>query len=178
MMLKEMRRAKQMLKKEEIIAVLLRNTSGVLALVDEDGYPYAVPLSYVYVAGKLYFHCANSGHKIDALRFCDKASFCVIDRDDVIPAAFATKYISVIAFGKAHVMDDEEEKRVAIGLIADKYGNGDPDLKAREIEKSWNALCIVEFDIEHLTGKAASAVIKDREAFFPQRGKACSCVSQ
>jgi hypothetical protein len=58
-------------------AVLERGTSGVLALAGDDGYPYAVPLSYVYCGGKLFFHSAVQGHKLDAIARCDKASFCV-----------------------------------------------------------------------------------------------------
>ena len=44
-----------------------------------DDYPYAVPISYVCHEGKLYFHSALAGHKVDAIRKCDKASFCVIE---------------------------------------------------------------------------------------------------
>ena len=63
-----MRRKKQLLSQEETAAVLARGSSGVLALAGENGYPYAVPLSYVYDGGRLYFHCARSGHKLDAIR--------------------------------------------------------------------------------------------------------------
>ena len=78
-MFPEMRRKRQQLSREEAEAVLTRGTSGVLAVAGADGYPYAVPLSYVYQNGKLWFHCAKSGHKLDAIRREDKASFCVID---------------------------------------------------------------------------------------------------
>ena len=69
-MFKEMRRHKQLLNAEETAAVLNRGTSGVLALSGEDGYPYAVPLSYVFDGEKLYFHSAKAGHKLEALRRC------------------------------------------------------------------------------------------------------------
>lgn len=173
-MTRELRRRKQALEKTEIVAVLLRNTSGVLALTGTDGYPYAVPLSYVYTAGKLYFHCAKEGYKIDALRHGSKASFCVIDRDEIVREDFSTNYISVIAFGKAYLVTDDEEKRLSIGLLAAKYGTGDRTADEKEIEKSWNRLTMICLDIEEITGKAATAVIKNREAYFPQAGKACS----
>ena len=82
-MFREMRRSKQQLSQEETEAVLTRGTSGVLSVLGDGGYPYGVPLSYVYHDGKLYFHWALSGHKLDAVRACPKASFCVVDRDQV-----------------------------------------------------------------------------------------------
>ena len=84
-MFREMRRKKQALSEKDCAAVLNRGTSGVLALLGEEGYPYAVPLSYVYDGEKLYFHSAKSGHKLDAVRSNPKASFCVIDQDQIIP---------------------------------------------------------------------------------------------
>ena len=84
----EMRRKKQALPKAECDAVLSRCTSGVLALAGADGKPYAVPLSYVYANGKLYFHCAASGRKLEMLRQNPQASFCVVDSDEVVPEQF------------------------------------------------------------------------------------------
>ena len=77
-MFREMRRKRQLLPQEQALEILENNTSGVLALSGDGGYPYAVPMSYVYNDGKIYFHCAKAGHKIDAIRSCDKASFCVV----------------------------------------------------------------------------------------------------
>ena len=80
---REMRRKRQQLAEEESIGILQKATSGTLALMGDNDYPYAVPISYVYYEGKLYFHSALTGHKVDAIRKCDKASFCVIEKDDV-----------------------------------------------------------------------------------------------
>lgn len=66
-MFREMRRKKQMLSLEECVAVLDNGTSGVLAVDGDNDYPYAVPLSYVYCDSKIFFHCARSGHKLDAI---------------------------------------------------------------------------------------------------------------
>ena len=76
---RNMRRKCQQLSNEESIAILEKATAGTLALLGDDDYPYAVPISYVYHVGKLYFHSALTGHKVDAIRKCDKASFCVIE---------------------------------------------------------------------------------------------------
>ena len=101
---REMRRKRQQLSNEDSVGVLQRATSGTLALLGDNGYPYAVPISYVYSEGELYFHSALSGHKVDAIRNYDKASFCVIDKDDVKPEKYTTFFRSVIAFGKIHIM--------------------------------------------------------------------------
>ena len=90
-----MRRKRQQLAEEEI-AILEKATTGTLALLGDNDYPYAVPISYVYHDGKLYFHSALTGHKVDAIRKCDKASFCVIEKDDVQPEKYTTFFRSVI----------------------------------------------------------------------------------
>ena len=85
-----MRRFRQQLSQEECRAILERGTSGVLAVAGDEGWPYAVPLSYVYREGKLIFHCATAGHKLDGLRRDGRASFCVIDQDQVVPQEYTT----------------------------------------------------------------------------------------
>ena len=112
-MFREMRRKKQLLTPEERAAVLHRGTSGVLALAGDDGYPYAVPMSYVYDGAKLYFHCAKSGHKLDAIRRNCKASFCVIDQDQIVPEEYTSHFRSVIVFGTMRILEDDGEKRAA-----------------------------------------------------------------
>ena len=100
-MFREMRRKMQALTAEETAEILKRNTSGVLSLNGDDGYPYGVPLSYVYLDSKLYFHCAGAGHKLDSILKDDKVSFCVIDQDQVVGEEYTTYFRSVIAFGRA-----------------------------------------------------------------------------
>ena len=95
---REMRRKRQQLAEEESIAILEKVTAGTLALLGDNDYPYAVPISHVYHERKLYFHSALAGHKVDAIRKCDKASFCVIEKDDVQPEKYTTFFRSVIAF--------------------------------------------------------------------------------
>jgi len=87
---REMRRKRQQLSEVESISILQKATAGTLALLGDNDYPYAVPISYVYHERKLYFHSALSGHKVDAIRNCDKASFCVIDKGDVQPEIWST----------------------------------------------------------------------------------------
>lgn len=155
-MFQPMRRNRQALSQEEIAAVLHAGTSGVLALSGDDGYPYAVPLSYVYESGKFFFHCAKAGHKIDAIRQNPKASFCVIGQDRIVPEEYTTYFKSVIAFGTIRILEDAAEKRQAIERLAAKYAPKDtPAGRARTIDRAWDRLCILELSVEHLSGKQA-----------------------
>ncbi len=151
-MFREMRRKRQLLPTEESVSILEKMTSGTLALHGDDGYPYAVPVSYVYADGKIYFHTAVKGHKVDAIQTNGKVSFCVVEQDDVKPAEFTTYFRSVIAFGKARILEDGNEKLSALRLLADKYSHGEAGMEA-EIAKGFNHLLMVEIAVEHLTGK-------------------------
>ena len=163
-MFRELRRKKQALSKEDCQAVLERCTSGVLALAGDDGYPYAVPLSYLYEDGKLLFHCAKSGHKTDAIARCDKASFCVVDQDQVVPEEYTTYFRSVIAFGRIRVIEDDGEKRAAVEKLAVKYHPGDTqENRDRYIDKEWAPLCMLEMTVEHLSGKQATELLQAGE---------------
>lgn len=151
-MFRKMRRIRQQLPQEEALRILENRTSGVLALHGDDGYPYAVPLSYGYRDGRLYFHCAQSGHKLDAIRADCRASFCVIDQDQVVPEEYATCYRSVIAFGRVRILSDDVQRRDALKLLSQKYAHNDGQ---QEIDRFFSQTCLLEFTIEHLTGKEA-----------------------
>ena len=155
-----MRRKRQQLSEEKSIGILQRTTAGTLALLGDGGYPYAVPISYVYADGKLYFHSALSGHKIDAIRNCDKASFCVIDQDEVHPEKYTTYFRSVIAFGRIHIIEDEQEKLETARLLGDRYNPNQEEALQKEIEKGLSRMAMIRFDIEHLTGKEAIELVK------------------
>ena len=160
-MFREMRRKRQQLTHEECLAILERGTSGVLAVSGEDGYPYAVPLSYVYRDGRLFFHCAKSGHKLDAIRRCEKVSFCVIDQDQVVPAEYTTYFRSVILFGRARILQDAEEIHSSITWLAEKYyPTAAPEFQEAAIEREAAALYMVEIQIDHMTGKEAKELRK------------------
>ena len=151
-----MRRNKQILSNEESINILKNGNSGVLALLGDKDYPYAVPISYVYDNSKIYFHSAKTGHKTDAIKKYSKASFCVIDQDNVIPEEYTTYYRSVIAFGKVRIIEDEKEVRESIEKLAIKYHPKDSEEnRNREIYRAWDSFSIIEFSIEHMTGKKA-----------------------
>ena len=163
-MFREMRRKNQSLSLEECALVLNRGTSGVLALSGDDHYPYAVPISYVYDGAKLYFHCAKSGHKLDAVTRNPKASFCVIDQDQVVPEEYTSYYRSVIVFGTIKILEHEEEKRIAIEKLALKYAPNDSAVnRQKAIEREWEPLCMLEMSVQHMTGKESIELSKARK---------------
>lgn len=158
-MFRSMRRKKQLLSQEDTLAVLQRGTSGVLAVSGDDGYPYAVPVSYAYKDGKLYFHSAIAGHKLESIQKNDKVSFCVIDKDEVIQETFTTHFRSAIAFGRARILTDDFEKRQALMILAQRYSPDFIHNAGAEIDKSWKQVTCVVIDVEHLTGKQASELV-------------------
>lgn len=157
---REMRRKRQQLSEVESVALLKKATSGTLALLGDNGYPYAVPISYVYSEGKLYFHSALSGHKVDAIRNYDKASFCVIAKDDVQPEKFTTFFRSVIAFGRIHIIEDEVEKLKTARMLGNRYNPNHEEALQKELENGLPRMLMIRFDIEHLTGKEAKELVR------------------
>lgn len=158
-----MRRSRQQLSADECIRILNTAKAGTLALLGDGGYPYSLPISYVYSDGRIYFHSALKGHKIDAIRNCDKASFSVIDRNDVHPKEFTTYFRSVICFGRIRIIEDEQEKLRAATLLGERYNPGDSEGLAAEFAKAFRAMCMIEFDIEHMSGKEAIELTRQRQ---------------
>lgn len=202
-MFRSMKRTRQELPLEECEIILDRGSAGVLGTAGAEGYPYAPPLSYVYLResnspasstpepesdpsspapsasspasaadsperttnspapklGSIVFHCARTGHKIDALTANPRVSFCVIDQDEVIPEEFATYYKSVIAFGTAHFVEDAEDKRRLLTALGAKYSPGLDTEAQEEIDRFIKATCVVAIEIEHLSGKQAKGLL-------------------
>jgi len=151
-MFREMRRGKQLLSMEDTIAVMTRCTNGVLACSGDDGYPYAVPLSYVYFNGRIYFHSAKAGHKIDAITKNPKVSFSIIDEDKIVSKEYTTYFRSVIAFGKARIVEGDERLESFTALVEKYSGNQSEEAKNKEISRCKQAH-IIAIDVEHITGK-------------------------
>jgi len=135
------------------VEVLKKNDYGVLSTINSNGYPYGVPVSYVYCNGSIYFHCALVGEKLDNIAAHNKVSFCVVGETCILPDKFSTKYESVILFGTASEVFDEE-KNMALLEILNKYS---PDFleKGKEYIKTANSKTkVMKINIDHLSGKA------------------------
>ena len=162
--MQQLRRKNQQLSPEDTIAIFHKGTSGVLALMGADGYPYAVPMSYVYHEGKIFFHCGKNGHKIDAIRHNPKASFCVIGQDEIKPEEYTTYYTSAIAFGCVHVIEDDREKWAAITRLCEKYyPAATAEMHKTAVAKDFAPMCMLELTVEHMSGKEALELAKARQ---------------
>lgn len=159
-----MRRNRQQLCREECECILNRCTSGVLALAGDSGYPYAVPLSYVYADGAIIFHSAVEGHKVDAIKRDNRCSFCVIEQDEIKPAEFTTYFRSVIAFGRIQILENYDEKVQALRLLGRRYSPNDEPGLQHEIDKSLDHVLLLRLDIEHLSGKEAIELVQARQS--------------
>lgn len=163
-MFRPMRRIAQQLPDAEARAILDRGQTGILSLIGDDGYPYGVPVNYVRIGDSIYIHCAAKGHKIDAARNCAKASFCVVDADDVDQPEYATDYRSAIAFGQITVItEDDGEMTRALIDFADKYC---PDMgheaNVARVALELPGVALLRLDMEHLTAKDGGAIAKAR----------------
>ncbi len=160
-MFRNMRRKNQQLADDETINILQAGKTGILAVLGDDDYPYCVPLNYIYLNSKIYFHCAKEGHKIDAIKKYNKVSFCVIEKDEVVPEKFGTDFRSAVAFGRARIMEENEMMPV-IQAFTKKYCPFSDDVIQKEIDREFKLLCMVEIEIEHLTGKQAIDFVRKR----------------
>lgn len=166
--MKAMRRHKQALQEKEIEEILHRNTSGVLALADSTAAPYALPISYVFVKDKLYFHCAKTGYKLELIQTNAKASFCVIDKDEIVPEAFTTYYRSVIVYGEIQIITDEAEKIAALHKLAKKYAPfSSKEEQLQEIHRFLGSVCILCLTIQEMSGKEAIELVQSKEGGTP-----------
>ncbi len=151
-MFREIQNKKKELSEGAVEEILKAGEEGVLATIGEGGYPYAVPLNYVYHNGAIYFHCALTGHKLDNIAFNDKVSFCVYVDAELLPSKFSIKFRSVVVFGKAEEISGEEKKGVLLALVhrlsPDHIPAGEKYIR-NDIDKTK----VIKINIEHATAK-------------------------
>ena len=153
-MFRKMRRFKQELSHEECVEVLKTQPRGVLSVLGEDGYPYGLPMTHWYneVDGKIYFHCAGEGHKIDAIRACDKVSFCVYDEGWHREGEWALNIRSVIVFGRIAPVEDSERKAEICRELCRKFTDDD-NYFTKEMATAGSRVLCLALTPEHMAGK-------------------------
>lgn len=150
---REMRRKDRQVFDNLITEILESGEYGVLSVFGENGYPYGVPVNYVYMDDSIFFHCAKTGHKLDAIRDESKVSFCVVTDTELIPEDFSTKFKSAIAFGSASIIEGNEKKLALLELIK-KYSKDFIEKGRDYVKKEQSGTVIVKISIDHITGKA------------------------
>ena len=151
-MFREMRSKANMLTNEEVENILKTSPNGTLALYGENGYPYSVPVNFVYLNGKIYFHGAAEGYKLDCMKKDPHVSFSVIGKDDIAKENFTTLFSSVIAFGTIRVIDTMEEKIPVLEAMVGKYSAEFMESGKELIRKGCGSVAY-ELTIDHMTGK-------------------------
>ena len=153
-MFRQMRRFKQQITDAECIEILKNTKRGVLSLLGEDGYPYGIPIDHWYCEedGRIYFHGAKEGHKIDAIKACDKASYCVYDEGYRKEGEWALNIKSVVTFGRIRLVEDEDTARKICTELVRKFTD-DQDYLEKELQNAFPRVQCLELIPEHMTGK-------------------------
>ena len=153
-MFRKMRRFKQQITDAECIELLKNTKRGVLSLLGEDGYPYGIPIDHWYCEedGRIYFHGAKEGHKIDAIKACDKASYCVYDEGYRKEGEWALNIKSVVTFGRIRLVEDEDTARKICTELVRKFTD-DQDYLEKELQNAFPRVQCLELIPEHMTGK-------------------------
>ena len=151
-MFRDRRSKATMLTNEEGENILKTSPNGTLALYGENGYPYSVPVNFVYSDGKIYFHGAAAGYKLDCMKKDPHVSFSVIGKDDIAKENFTTLFSSVIAFGTIRVIDTMEEKIPVLEAMVGKYSAEFMESGKELISKGCGSVAY-ELTIDHMTGK-------------------------
>ena len=153
-MFRKMTRAKQQLTDAECVELLKNLRRGVLSVLGDDGYPYGMPMNFWYdvESGSIFFHGGNVGHKLDAIKVCDKVSFCVWDKGYRREGEWALNIKSVIVFGRIRVVADHDRAIEISRKLSYKYTD-DEGYIDYEINKSAFRTVCLELVPEHMTGK-------------------------
>jgi len=148
-----MRRSDKELNRTETDEILVAGNYGVLSINGESDYAYGVPVSYVYIDNSIYFHCALEGQKLTCIRKNNKVSFCVVGKAQTLPDQFSVAFASVIVFGTAREVCNEEKSKAFIAFL-EKYSSNYMDKGKAYIDSDQHKTVVIKIDIDHVTGKA------------------------
>ena len=153
-MFRTVTRFKQALSDTECREILKNEKRGVLSVLGDDGYPYGMPINYWYSEkdGLIYFHTGKKGHRTDAIRGCDKVSFCVYDEGFVREGEWALNIKSVIVFGRIRIVEDHEEAIEICRELSYKFTD-DAEYIEGEVRRSGPGVMVLMLVPEHMTGK-------------------------
>jgi nitroimidazol reductase NimA-like FMN-containing flavoprotein (pyridoxamine 5'-phosphate oxidase superfamily) len=151
-MFRNLRRDDRSLSPEEARDILQYGEYGVLSVMGTEGYPYGVPVNYVFKNDVLYIHSATEGHKLDSIRENDKVSFVVVGRTQVLPENFSMLYKSTIVFGRAVEIVGSEKQEALMALI-DRFSSEFLEKGKKYVEGMQQNTAVLKIDIDHISGK-------------------------
>ena len=147
-----LRRIKQAASEEEILSVLDTAQRGILSVIGENGYPYGLPINYIFHDEKIYFHCAREGHKLDAIRANGKVCFTVLSEPVRNEGEWWYCLTSVIVFGHVREIMDPTEAEPLLRALGAKYFPEGYDIDA-DIQRNAPKALIIEITPDHISGK-------------------------
>lgn len=150
--MRELTKKQLQLPDEEALRILRNGESGVLATVDAEGWPYCVPVDYIAVDQVVYFHGAKTGYKLDNIAHNNRVCFTVTGRSELVPSGFTRKYESVVLFGHASLVDDDEMALV-LEVMVKKYCPDHSEAGRQLIEQHKKRCTVVKIEAMHITGK-------------------------
>ena len=147
-----MRRFKQQLTMEECEAILKKAYRGFLSLNGDNGYPYTIPVNFIYLNNHIYFHSAINGHKIDAIDQSPKACFTVINEPVKEENDWWFHVSSVICFGEIGIVGNDNKRMDILRQFGGKYFPDSYDIN-EELTRHGPHTAVLDFTIRHITGK-------------------------
>ncbi|MBQ7433677.1 MAG: pyridoxamine 5'-phosphate oxidase family protein [Lachnospiraceae bacterium] len=156
-MFRKMRRFKQEVSHEECVSILQTEKRGVLSVIGDEGYPYAIPMDFYYDAEekKIYFHAAREGHKMDAIKRCDKVCFTTWNTGFRKEGDWSWNVTSVVVMGRAELVSDTELANEKLRKLALKYYPTVEEVDA-EMQRDAHRVQMIAIAMEHMTGKLVS----------------------
>ena len=150
---RKMRRQDRLATAEETAEILNEALYGILSTSDNENLPYGVPLSYVYVNGYIYFHCAKEGRKLDNMAQNSHVCFTAVSKAETLADKFSVNFRSAVVEGKAEKVEDEKERLTAFTEIIKKYSQNFIKEGMEYIEKGASAALIYKIVPENVSGK-------------------------
>ncbi len=153
-MFRRLKRQKQALSKEECLQILQKEKRGVLSVLGDDDYPYGMPINHYFdpEENKLYFHGGRYGHKIDAMRRHNKASYCIYGDGFIENDNWYLCFKSVIVFGKIEFIEDKDKIADLCRKLSYRFTK-DENYIEEEIQKSLQGTLMFSLSIEDIQGK-------------------------
>ena len=150
-----MRRKDRQLPQEEAWALIEKGGHGALSVTGDGGWPYGVPMNFITLDGCLYLHCAREGHKLDSIARDDRVCFTVVTKAQPVPEHITTLYESVIVFGRASLVEEEDQRLAVLDQLISDLGQVSPALKARYIQAKQAKTGLIRIQPVQVTGKAS-----------------------
>ncbi len=173
--MKEMRREDREMDRDFAYSIIDKAKFGTLATVDEEVNPYCIPVSIARCDNTIYIHSAYQGSKIENIKRNPKICMSFVGDVNVPPPGpagelekamedpktfrkiasekFTTEFESAVVFGRANIVEDEEEKILGLRLLSEKYCPYNMPYFDAAIEGALKITCVIRIDIESITGK-------------------------